>query len=297
MKTKFEYTCLGYTLKGLKWEVLNPEAKVLMLEGMEEHSSRYTALAEFLNSKGYSAYILDTFGQGENVIGNEAKKGIWPKDGYALFVDIVADYLKFIKRDSSLYIFAHSMGSFMGQTLIQRYPDLISKIVLCGAGAKSNILGLGHAIAKFINNDKNKDQKAKFLNKLMFGNFNAKIKNPETAFDWLSYNKENVRKYIEDPLCGFGPTNGFCLEFIKGMKDLNNDEDMKHLNKDLKIFIISGEEDPVTGYTKYSYQLQKLYNDAGVKDVSVKVYKKARHEILFEDVKNEVLNDVYNFYK
>ena len=106
------------------------------------------------------------------------------------------------------------MGAFMGQDYIERFPGNVEKIILCGSGSKNNALGVGLALAKLVVNNKTSDKKAKLLNKLMFGNFNNKIKQPRTDFDWLSYNEENVNKYIDDPKCGFGPKNKFCYEFF-----------------------------------------------------------------------------------
>ena len=194
------------------------------------------------------------------------------------------------------YIFSHSMGSFMGQRLLIEFPNDIDKIVLCGSGSKNPVLGMGHMLSKMTTNEKNKNMKAKLMNNMMFGGFNKKIKNPRTPFDWLSYNEENVDKYIADPLCGFGPTNGFCLEFIEGMLPLHKAKSLKKLNPKAKIFIISGEEDPVTNYGKSVGILKEMYNKYGVSDVDTKIYEGMRHEILNEDRKLEVMEDIYNFF-
>ena len=153
------------------------------------------------------------------------------------------------------------------------------------------IIACGKSIPK--NHSK---ESLEFLNKLMFGGFNKKIKNPKTPYDWLSYNEENVSKYIADPLCGFGPTNGFCYEFLKGMARLYKKKFLLKIRKDLDIFIISGEEDPVTNYGKSVGKLQQMYNKLGVKNVETKIYKGMRHEILNENNKQEVYEDIANFF-
>ena len=287
----------GLVSKGLKWEIKKPVGKVVIMEGMEEHTRRYDRFAKFLNDNGFSVYALDAYGQGENVRDNPELTGIWPKDGFSHQVSAVHQLVQELKEDGlPVYIFSHSMGSFMGQEYIQRFPGDVKKIVLCGSGSKNGALGVGYLLAKMINNEKNKDEKAKMLAKLMFGNFNKKIKNPRTDFDWLSYNEENVDKYIADPLCGFGPTNGFCLEFIKGMRELHHNERLDGIDKEQEIFLISGEEDPVTNYGKSVLINEKMYNKHGVKNVFTKVYKNARHEILNEDIYPEVQKDILDFF-
>lgn len=294
---KFSVTSEEDTLFGLKWLVDNSKFNVILMEGMEEHCSRYDAFAKFLNEKNVDVFALDTFGQGLNVKEDMSNVGIWPKDGFFKQCKAVHKLLMDLKAAGKpTYIFSHSMGSFMGQRLLIEFPNDIDKIVLCGSGSKNPVLGMGHMLSKMTTNEKNKNMKAKLMNNMMFGGFNKKIKNPRTPFDWLSYNEENVDKYIADPLCGFGPTNGFCLEFIEGMLPLHKAKSLKKLNPKAKIFIISGEEDPVTNYGKSVGILKEMYNKYGVSDVDTKIYEGMRHEILNEDRKLEVMEDIYNFF-
>lgn len=294
---KFSFTNEEDTLFGLKWLVKDSKFNVIIMEGMEEHCSRYDYFAKFLNNKNVDVYALDTFGQGLNVKEDLSNIGIWPEDGFLRQCKAVHKlYMDLKAKGKPTYIFSHSMGSFMGQRLLIEFPGDIDKIVLCGSGSKNPALGAGNLLCKMITNEKTKYEKAKFMNKMMFGGFNKKIKNPRTAYDWLSYNEANVDKYIADPLCGFGPTNGFCLEFIKGMLPLHTSKSLKNLKSNTKIFIISGKEDPVTNYSKSVGILKAMYNKWGVNDVETKIYEGMRHEILNEDKKDEVCEDIYNFF-
>lgn len=293
---KFTHTHEQDSLNGLKWLEKGSKANIIIMEGMEEHCSRYDAFAKHLNEKGFDVYALDTFGQGLNVHENLDNIGMWPENGFIRQVNAVADLVKQLKKDKPTYIFSHSMGSFMGQRFLEVYPGLVDKIVLCGSGSKNPVLGMGHFLARITTSKKNKDNKSKLMNKMMFGSFNKKIKNPRTGYDWLSYNEENVDKYIKDPLCGFGPRKGFCLEFIKGMLPIHKAKSLKQLNPDTKIFIISGEEDPVTNYGKSVAILEKMYHKYGVKSVQTKVYTHMRHEILNELEKEKVFEDISKFF-
>ncbi|MFA6675667.1 MAG: alpha/beta fold hydrolase [Bacilli bacterium] len=298
MKKRYELELNGQHYFGLAWEIEKPMANVLIMEGMEEYAQRYDEFAIFLNGEGFSVYCLDTFGQGENVLPDMSNVGIWPLDGFKKQVDLEDSVVTQLEKSGvPTFIFAHSMGSFMAQSYIQRYPHHVKKVVLCGSGSKNPAVGVGYCLAKIIVNNKNRNVKAKFLNSLMFGNFNKKIVNPKTSYDWLSYNHENVTKYIADPLCGFGPNNGFCLEFLKGMKTLYKKKDLKQINKDIQLFIISGEEDPVTNYTKSTMALQKMYCAVGVHNITAHIYSHMRHEILNEKNRVEVYQDISNFLK
>ena len=295
--TRFSLTNKEDTLIGLKWLTKESKYNIIIMEGMEEHCSRYDGLAQFLNNNDVDVYALDTFGQGLNVHENLDNIGIWPENGFVRQIEAVSALIDDLKKTNKpTYIFSHSMGSFMGQRFLQLYPGKVKKIILCGSGSKNPVLGIGYALAKLTTSKKNKDDKSKLMAKMMFGSFNKKIKNPRTPFDWLSFNEENVDKYIADPLCGFGPRKGFCLEFIKGMLPIHKDKSLKLLNPDTKIFIISGKDDPVTNYSKSVGILEKMYHKYGVKDVSTKIYVGMRHEILNEDDKEKVYQDILDFF-
>ena len=285
------------TLKGFSWNIKNPKGYVVIFEGMEEHVSRYDGLAKCLNENGYSVAGIDTFGQGENVDKDLSNIGVWPKDGFKKQISAHHTLIESLKKNGlPVYVFAHSMGAFMGQGYIQMYPGEVDKIVLCGSGAKNGGVALITPLAKLFIGDKKRNKKSKLLNKIMFGNFNKKIKNPRTGYDWLSHNESEVDKYIADPLCGFGPRSGFCLEFLKGMNDLYKKKNLSRVDKNLHIFLIAGSEDPVTNYGKFPAVLTKMYNKYGVNNVSSKVFEGLRHELINEDSRQEVYQAVLEFF-
>ena len=295
---QFSFSHHAETLKGLKWLTKNSRYTVVIMEGMEEHCARYDGFAQYLNEHDVDVYALDTYGQGLNVASDLSNIGVWPKDGFVRQVSMVHALVVELKNSTNkpVYIFSHSMGSFMGQRFLELYPGEVDRIVLCGSGSKNPILGMGHFLAKITTNEKTYNDKSKFMNKMMFGSFNKKIKNPRTPFDWLSFNEDNVKKYIADPLCGFGPRKGFCLEFIKGMLPIHKKNSLKNLDKSTKIFIISGSDDPVTKYSKSVHILEKMYHKYGVTSVDTKIYQGMRHEILNEDGKEEIYKDILVFF-
>ena len=112
---------------------------------------------------------------------------------------------------------------------------------------------------------------------------------------YFSYNEENVQKYIADPYCGHFNTGGFWREFLKEMAHLWDGKNMKKVSPEEKIFIIAGEEDPVGQNGKGPKWLEKKYKALGVKDVTLKLYPHARHEIHNEDIRETVYQDILDF--
>ena len=287
------------SLFGRSWTIEKSVANIIIMEGMEEHAKRYDDFARYLCSRGCDVYCIDCYGQGENVSPDMSDRGIWPESGFRKMVQATDQLVAKLRVSCHpIYIFAHSMGSFMAQDYIQRYTQHVNKVVLCGSGAKNPMVGFAFWLAKMSTTKKNRDNKSKFLNKLMFGSFNNKIKNPKTAYDWLSYNELNVKTYVDDPLTGFGPNKGFCYEFLKGMSRLWKRKFLKKIRKDIDIFVISGADDPVSSYGKAVVKLKKMYTGLGIKNVQSKVYEHARHEILNEnlEIREKVYKDIADFY-
>ena len=71
---------------------------------------------------------------------------------------------------------------------------------------------------------------------------------------------------------------------------------MKAIPKSLKIYLFSGEEDPVGNYSdgvKYMYSLYK--DQLGISDVTLRLYEGARHEMLNEINKDEVIEHLIDW--
>ena len=93
----------GDKLIGLSWEIEKNNANVIIMEGMEEHCSRYDAFAKHLNKEGFSVYSIDVYGQGENVKPDFSNRGIWPVDGFVKQVQaIISPYIKTFTTEISL---------------------------------------------------------------------------------------------------------------------------------------------------------------------------------------------------
>jgi len=66
-------------------------------------------------------------------------------------------------------------------------------------------------------------------------------------------------------------------------------------NKELKIFIIAGKDDPVIQNEKKFKALEEFVKKLGYENVNSKLYQKMRHEILNEKESNLVYKDILNF--
>ena len=282
------------SLYGHKWEVKSPSKIVVIVTGMAEHSGRYDDFATFLNKNNISVYSLDHFGQGEK--NGELMNPV--DDFFFKYVEVLKDFNKLLKskydNNIELINFGHSMGSFILQGYIEKYSSTIDKVIICGSNGPNPLVKVGYFLSKFFINKKNLDKKATLFHNLSIGSYVKAIKNRESDNDWLSYNKENVRRYDEDPLCGVRATNRFYKSFLKGMASIQNSTNVDNISKDLDILIIGGKDDPVGNNSKGLVKLQKLYLSHNLKSNLI-IYPNMRHEILNEDNNSFVYNDILDF--
>ena len=207
---KFE-TRYGYALSGNKWEINNPKEIVVIITGMAEHSKRYDNFAIFLNRHGFSVYCVDHHGQGKNT-----PLGRPGKDYFFKEIEIYNDLILELKNKFNLKVsvFAHSMGSFVTQGLIEKYSKNIDRCILCGSNGRNGLVKIGYLLAKLIVNEKNKHEDAKLLYKLSIGAYENTVDKDESKNAWISFNKENVKEYERDPESGFKCSNEFYKEFF-----------------------------------------------------------------------------------
>lgn len=70
------------------------------------------------------------------------------------------------------------------------------------------------------------------------------------------------------------------------------------LNRDLPVFIISGDKDPVGDFGKAVKKLYDYYRKIGMKNVKMYLVKNSRHVVLGEKQNRDLfINEVKNFIK
>lgn len=298
--------CTNFTFKGeegldiytYKWEdenIKNPKAVVQIAHGMAETAQRYETFAKVLTKNGYIVYINDHRGHGKTAKIIENAGHLAEKEGFRCLVEDMYTLTNIIKKENEdlpIYLFGHSMGSFASQRYIMDYSNNLSGLILCGSnGRQGIILNLAHMIINREIKKYGRRSRSNKINDLIFGGEIIR-RNEKTKFDWLSRDKEQVEKYINDPFCGVVCSCGFFYDLIQGLKEIEDKENLKKVPLDVPIYIISGDKDPIGKNSKGVLRLRDRYIKLGVKDVTCKLYKGGRHELLNEINKEEVFEDV-----
>ena len=260
-----------------------PRAIVQIIHGIAEYIDRYDEFMSFLADNGIIAVGTDHLGHGKS-IESEEQTGFFAYDNGWDYVVRDEEVLRLAMHENypelPIIVFGHSMGSFMARTLLIRYPDAFNAAIISGTGNQGAALVNGGLImGNLVTGLKGAHHYSKFLNNLAFGSYNKIYDNPKTEYDWLSRDEANVQKYIDDPLCGFIPSCSLFRDMMTGVKFITNKKNLTAMNKDMPVYFMSGDMDPVGECGK---GVQKAYNnflEAGMKDVSIKLYPGGRHEM------------------
>ncbi|MFU0800998.1 MAG: alpha/beta hydrolase [Xylanivirga thermophila] len=272
------------------------KAVVQIAHGMAETAGRYESFAKSLTDDGYIVYANDHRGHGKTAKSLDEVGYIGP-DGFNRMVLDMKELTKFIRNVENpnfpLFLFGHSMGSFLSQRYISLYGKDIQGVILSGTSCNPGpIVNIGIRMAQKEMDKNGPKAKSPRLNDMSFGGYNKKFSPNRTDFDWLSRDENEVDKYIKDPYCGGIFTTSFYYDFLSGMKEIFKKENMGNVPKDLPIYIFGGDKDPVGKMGKGVPKLVKAYKGLGIKDVSYKLYKDGRHEMLNEINRDEVVRDI-----
>lgn len=263
--------------------------------GMAEHNERYTEFAQYLCAQGFAVYIDDHVGHGRSVASKADYGYFGERDGWLGFVNdskLLSDIARDAHPGKPLIFFGHSMGSFIARSYAEKYGADLTGAIFCGTSGANPAAGMGILLTKLIARSRGSRHKSDLIDKVGFGAYTKRIENPKTPFDWLTRDKAIVNAYMEDEACGFKFTAVGYRDMFQLLQSVSQKSWYENLRKDLPIFLIAGEEDPVGSYGKGILQVENDLKESGHTKVTCKLYPEDRHEILNELDKETVYQDI-----
>ncbi len=268
-----------------------PKAVVQLLHGMAEHIERYDWISRRLCDDGYVVAGHNHRGHGaeckKEELGYFAKKNGW--------LCLIEDAHQISARLKDMYpalpfvLLGHSMGSFAAREYAIRYGNELNALVLSGTGFYSAPLCLAGQIMAKLSAQK---KPTGLVDKLAFSGNNKPFEPARTSFDWLSRDQQEVDKYIADDRCGFVFTGSAFADFFGGLRRLTDVERLKKMPSDLPVYFLSGDHDPVGQMGKGVLKTAKEFEEAGLNDITVKLYAGGRHEMFNEINRREVAENL-----
>ncbi len=289
MEREFSFTSKDdMNIHGYQWFPKEDDVLgvVQIVHGSVEHAQRYREFGKFLVENGYVVYIHDQRGHGKTAK-NEDDLSIFSKDanGWQHLKNDIITVNQMIKQEYKnvpVYMLGHSMGSFLVRDLISEMANIADGVILTGTipidfknvflykSARLYILALKKV--------KGKTFRDNGLHKYIYEDL------------ILTRDKSIVKAYKEDIICGYTASLEYLGQMFKGMIQVSNKKKIKQINKDMPIYIMSGEFDKVAG-SKIT-TIYDMYKACGIKDVTLKIYQESYHEILNETNRDEVYKDI-----
>lgn len=272
-----------------------PRGVVQLVHGISEHIGRYDSFARFLAEHGFAVVGHDHLGHGRTArnpseFGWFADRDGWKhvvKDVRALRERVGAEY-----PGLPCFLLGHSMGSFVVRGYLMFWPGTVDGAILSGTGQEP---APTVALGKFLTGIGNPRKVNKLVNSLSLGAYNKKFAPNRTSADWISRDEQIVDAYVADPLCSFVPTAGMNHDMMGGLQFIAGKENLSRMDKDTPVYFFSGDKDPVGGMGEGVRKVCGFFRDAGVKDVTMKLYPGGRHEMLNETNRDEVYADVLSW--
>ena len=269
---------------------------VQISHGMVEYIKRYDEFARYLNQNGILVIGNDHLGHGETA-NTEDDWGYFCSSNMS--ETVVADLYEitcFTKKNYPnvpYFLFGHSMGSFMARRYIMTYGNELDGLIISGTGNQSgSMLKAGKIMVSLTKLFKGDRYRSKLLKNMFFSNFNAHIPNVRTPNDWLTKDEAIVDKYNIDKYCTYSFTVNGYRTLLDVLSFIQNSNNIVKIPKNLPVFLIAGEEDPVGNYGKAVKNVYEIYEQAGIEDISIKLYKDDRHELINETDKEDIYEDI-----
>ena len=267
----------GTKIVAYRWDPEGPpRAAVQLTHGMGEHARRYDHVARALNDAGFVVYAQDHRGHGASA--DPGMHGDLGQGGWAALVDdigLLSAKIRADHPDLPLILLGHSMGSFAVQQYLFDHSADADGVVLTGTAAIDLLEGA-------LDLDQPID----------LAMFNAPFQPARTDYDWLSRDEAIVDAYVADEWCGFGIDTASARAMFLGARRGADPAQVTAIRSNLPLYIAVGQSDPVNGGLALLTPLTDRYKAAGLTDVTVRIYPDARHEILNETNRDEIIAEL-----
>lgn len=301
MADRREFTFLSgdgiHQVHGAAWYPQGePRGVVQLVHGISEYILRYDDFARFLTDHGFLVVGHDHLGHGKTARDPSEYGFLAPKGGW----DLLAGDVRTLRVETGerfpglpYFLLGHSMGSFVARTYLIRWPGTLDGCILSGTGQESaSLIALGKALCTLIARVRGPQTVSGLVTALSLGAYNRQFKPNRTDADWISRDEAVVDAYMADPMCTFFPTVGMTRDMMEGLQFIAKPDQLAHMDPDTPVYFFSGDQDPVGSNGKGVEKVAAWFRQAGVRDVTVRLYPEGRHEMLNECNRQEVYTDV-----
>ncbi|MCI9417466.1 MAG: alpha/beta hydrolase [Eubacterium sp.] len=305
MQENFEFLSADGKTKihAVKWmpDTGRYTAILQITHGMQEYIERYREFAEYLTAKGVFVVGHDHLGHGESV-SDPREYGFFrekhPSDALISDMHTLRKLIQKEDSDTPYFMLGHSMGSYMLRKYITLHHRNLHGAVIVGAGCMPDaVMKLGMMICRFLGRRRGWHYRSPLVKKMSFMGPYQKydVTGQKIENNWLTKDLKIARKYYKDPKCRFDFTVNGYYGLMEAVWYDNQKKHIERIPKDFPLLLLSGDKDPVGDMGKGVRKSFHQYQQAGLTDVSLKLYKNDRHELLNETDRKDVYEDIFTW--
>ncbi len=273
-------------------------AVLQIAHGMAEHSLCYQAFSEYMARHGYAVAANDHLGHGRSVSTGGAY-GYFGEGGCRNLVDDMEKLTQLMRQDYPdlpYFVLGHSMGSFLTRSYLAHYGAGVTAAALLGTGCGPAplVLSAQLRLADHIVRKKGPLAHDALFAECSTERFNKAFAPNRTENDWLSRDAKEVDRYTADPLCGFPLTVSGYRDILRLQREIEQPACYAAIPR-IPILLLSGDRDPVGNFGKGVRRVAGELERAG-RPVTLKLYPGARHALLSETNRDEVMQEIRRFF-
>ena len=272
-----------------------PRGVVQVIHGISEHIGRYEEFMTFLANHGFIAVGHDHIGHGHSISPEGTPSWFAEECGWTFATADVRHVHQLICKtypQLPCFLLGHSMGSFLLRSYLAQKPVHLHGAILIGTGHQPKVL---LKTGEFLTDSSCRLHGTTSNNKLLKGNSSLSKAVRRLLRAQISRDEKRKISYDNDPLCGIAPTYGLLRDLISGLDRITNLHTIQQMDPALPILLLSGSRDPVGEYGLGVRRAFRAFQEAGLQDVTMKLYPGARHEILSERNRYEVYYDILHW--
>ena len=275
-----------------------PRGALIIVHGMAEHARRYARLAEYLAAAGIDVHAFDLRGHGATTAAID-HGDLGERCSWQTLVDDVQRVRQRAARDVGslpIFLYGHSLGSFLAMSVLQQYGDAYAGGILSGSDRPGRSqCGAAALLARIECARLGTDGVSRPLQQLIIGAYDRRLSRyygsvRENA--WLSSDAAAVDAYNGDPDCGFSLRAGAWHTLLRGIARSSSSYRLHQLPMRLPLLIMAGRDDPMGGFGRGPQRMARALDGDGQRALELRVYDGQRHELLHDTAADTVMADV-----
>ena len=197
------------------------------------------------------------------------------------------------KHGRPLFLLGHSMGSFLTRTYLIDHPGRWTEPSCRGPGrSPPPLVAFGSCWPDWSAAGWGMTGVSPLVDRLSLGAYNRRFRPNRTSADWLSRDEEQVDAYLADPLCSHKSSVSMFRDMMGGLSTLPAGRTWRGWTRTRRSISSLGTRTRWAAWGKGVRKVYAMFQAAGCRDVTLKLYPGGRHEMFNELDRQQVFDDL-----